>query len=342
MPTPGNDNAYAPEVTVWTDAGHAPVVDRLLDLMGLAIHPIAIGGPGDGSAEQIADRLDAKRYDDLRLMGVERPAAFLLLAVSDDANPADLAAALGNGTTVLTLEPACGTLAGYAELERPPRSGEDPGVLPGRVALLPRFTHAPGFLAATDPHEALGDRRSVLFTSVGPAEDGSLFARLHDAWATALSFCDTPELIHATLAHQNDPPPDGPRHLAGRLSANATCPAGSSITLLAADHTPALPRTLSVLGDTGQLTISTTGYHLCDAEGHTIDRLDPAQSEPPALDQMADQWRRLIDQRGPSTPADAPGTRRDQQALACTLAALLSAKTGQPESPQRVMQMSKG
>lgn len=340
MPTP----PYAPEVAVWTDDAHAQTVERLLDLMGQAVHPIAVGGPPTSGSEQLADKLDAKHYDDLRLMGIERPAAFLLLAVNEDAPPADLAAALGSGTTVLTLEPACATLAGYTELQRPTRNADDANAtLPGRCILLPRFTLTPGYLAAAQPQDTLGDRRSVLITSVGPARDASLFTRLHDGWSTALSFCETPELVHATLAHQNESPPEGPRHLAGRIAVNATCPAGSSITLLAADNSPTLPRTLAVLGDTGQLTLTPTGYHLKNAQGETVDQLEPASANvPPTLDQMADQWRRLIDQRGPATPADAPGTRRDQQALACTLAALLSAKTGQPESPQRVMQMSKG
>ncbi len=334
---------YTPEVAVWADEDHASIVAGLLDLMGGSIAPIAVGGPRDGAAGKLAESLGLAPYDDLRQMGVERPAAFLLLAVSEDESPADLAAALANGTTVLSLEPACSTLADYAELDRPPRHAtDDSPAMPGRLVLLPRFTQTPGYLAATDPYDTLGDRRSVLVTSTGPAHDGSLFARLHDAWSTALCFCDTPEAIHAHLAHASATPADGPRGLTGRLSANASCPGGSSIALIAADNSPALPRTLTVLGDTGQLTVTPTGYHLRHADGSTIDQLIPpdgAPAAPPMLDQMADQWRRLLDQRN---PPDEAGTRRDQQALACTLACLLSAKTGQPESPERVMQMSRG
>lgn len=335
---------YTPEVVVWADEAHAGIVTGLLDLMGGSITPIAVGGPRDGGTGRLAESLGLTPFDDLRHMLVERPAAFLLLAVSEDESPTDLASALANGTTILTLEPACSTLADYAELDRPPRSGSDdnPSSMLGRAVLLPRFTQTPGYLAATDPCDTLGDRRSVLVTSAGPARDGSLYARLHDAWATALLFCDTPEAIHAHLAHESTTPADGPRLLAGRLSANAACPGGSSITVFAADNCPALPRTLVVLGDTGQLTVTPTGYHLRSSDGTTIDQLEPPSGSaavPPTLDQMADQWRRLLDQRN---TADESGTRRDQQALACTLACLLSAKTGQPESPQRVMQMSKG
>jgi len=59
---------------------------------------------------------------------------------------------------------------------------------------------------------------------------------------------------------------------------------------------------------------------------------------------VGDGIQQAIDEQhsGTTGPHTCPGTRRDQHALACTLAALLSAKTGQPESPQRVMQMSKG
>ena len=196
----------------------------------------------------------------------------------------------------------------------------------------------PGYLAATEPHDILGDRRSVWITDIGPAADRRLFARLHDAWTTTLCFNEVPELIHAALVSRGEPPADRPRDLAGRLTANAVCPGGSTTTLFVGDDTPSRPTELLIVGDEGQLAVSPTGYQLRDAEGGPIDGLE-AGPVPPVLDQMAAQWRRLLDQ--PVAPEE-PGYRRDRQALACALACVLSAKTGQPESPQRVVQMSKG
>ncbi|MFI4860188.1 MAG: hypothetical protein ACIAXF_05850 [Phycisphaerales bacterium JB063] len=329
---------YAPEVTVWADDEHADEVARLLDLMGQSIHPIAVGGPRGGAPGGLAKSLNVPGFDDLRQMLVERPGTFLLLAVSQDESPADLAAALAGGTTLLALEPTSTTLAGYAELDRPARNGEDPAIMPGRLVLLPRFTHSPGFIAAPDPYDILGDRRSLSITTLGGKDDGSLFMRLHDAWATALVFCDLPETIHASTAPPAGHTLEGPRNLAGRVSAHAQCPGGCAVLLFAANQSPAPQHTLTILGDTGQLTVTPTGYQLTRHDG-TIEDEKKSTPVPSRIDQSAEQWRRLIDQRAST---DEPGTRREQAALACTLATLLSAKTGQPESPQRVMQMSKG
>ncbi|MEM9414471.1 MAG: hypothetical protein AAGA29_03200 [Planctomycetota bacterium] len=339
MPAPDASAAsFAPEVTVWADAEHIAEVVQLLDLMGRSIRPIAAGGQDSAVAADLAKSLDTPGFSDLRQMLVERPSAFLLLACSQDASPPDLASALAGGTTVLALEPASTTIAGYAELDRPTRTGEDAATLPGRLIQLPRFTQSPGFLAATDPHDILGDRRSVTLTSIGGEDAGSLFMRLHDAWMTVLVFCDPPESIHASIAGPAGTTLDSPRNLTGRVSAHALCPGGGSVLLFASNRSPASAHALTVLGDTGQLTATPTGYRLTRQDGTIEDEKQPTP-DPGRIDQIAEQWRRLIDRRAST---DEPGTRREQAALACTLATLLSAKTGQPESPARVMQMSKG
>ncbi|XAL99212.1 hypothetical protein OT109_16725 [Phycisphaeraceae bacterium D3-23] len=329
---------YAPEVTVWADDDHADEAARLLDLMGQSVRPIAVGGPRGGAPADLAKSLGVPGFDDLRQMLVEYPGAFLLLACTQDESPSDLAAALAAGTTVVSLEPASTTLAGYAELDRPTRAADDAATYTGRLIELPRFTHTPGFAAAADSHDILGDRRSLSLTAIGGEGDGSLFMRLHDAWATALVFCDLPETIHASIAGPPGTTIEGPRMLSGRVSAHAQCPGGCGVLLFATDHSPAPAQSLTVLGDHGQLTATPTGYRLTRQDG-TVEDEKESTPAPPRIDQTANQWRRLIDQRAST---DEPGTRREQAALACTLATLLSAKTGQPESPQRVMQMSKG
>ena len=65
-----------------------------------------------------------------------------------------------------------------------------------------------------------------------------------------------------------------------------------------------------------------------------------ASTDPPPPGRFADlvayQWRALMERPAAPTP---PGVQA--QALACVHAALLSARTGQPESPAKLLQLSR-
>ncbi len=328
MPTP----KLSPEATIWTDARHAPLAGELMNLMGSAIKPIGIGGPPVAEVNQLAKELDCPPHDDLRKLLVDRPAAYLLMTSLEGVTPDDLFSVCDQGTTVLTLEPIASNLQGLsASLKL--NSGST-----GRILTAPVFAQSPGFLSAADPYELLGDRRAIRFSSDGRPEHGSLFARLFDTWMTVLNFALLPESIDASLVGPLTEPTDDLRLLAGTLLAHARMPSAVAALLEVSDTSAQTGRELRVQGDGASLRITESAYTLHGPGG---DLLDQAQDSGPAgfADMLAAQWRRLLDQPYPAGSALHAQTQAD--AMACCLASLLSIRTGQPESPGKLLEINR-
>lgn len=331
------EQALAPEVTIWTDAIAAPTVSALLDVMGSAVRPISVGGPRVTEVDRLARSLGTQRLDDLRKLLVDHPAAYLLLATMHNVTAEELTTALGQGTTVLALEPVAADLQELDALA--PRRGK-PGVpaASGRIIHAPAFRQSPGFLSAAEPYDVLGTPRLIGVQSLGAAGTGSLFARLFDAWHTVLGFAELPESIDASLVGPAGAPPDELRAVSGRIGAHARMTDGSAAVLQVADQGGQTRRSLDVLGETGQLAVSDAGYDLRHADGTPVDHAERRVTVSHA-DLIATQWRRLLDRPTPSTPEASPDV--DANALACCLACLLSARTAQPENPRKLLQMSR-
>lgn len=327
----------APEFTVWLDGSYHKPITGLIDVMGGGVRPIGVGGPSADGRDKLAKDLDVPRFDDLRQMLIDCPAGFLILGTLEGVGDDDLPMAMARGAVVLSFEPVARSIGEIEHLAEPATPAEGGPHLGGRIVHVPAFERSPGFLAAADPHDALGEQCTLAITHLGPASTGSLFARMFDAWITLLGFIDLPETISAALAGQDGAVPENPRELTGRLTAHARLSDGGSTTLLISDRANPSPRRLQALGSESQLLITDTGYTLSRLDGELVDEHthDGPTSQ---TDLIAHQWRRLIDQRA---PAGDPGMLRERSALACCLACQLSARTGQPESPARLAQMSR-
>lgn len=328
--------SLSPEITVWTDARHATLVAELMNLMGSALKPIGVGGPPVAEVSRLARELACDTHDDLRKLCIDHPAAYLLLASHQGVTPEDLHALAEQGTTVLTLEPIASDLQGLAASDA---LGAMAGEPQGRIVLVPAFNQSPGYLAAADPNELLGDRRLVSFTSDGRPGHGSLFARLFDAWLTVLGYTLLPEVIDASLVGPLEEAPDSLPALTGSLAIHARMP-GSNAALLEVSDTAALTRRiLRVQGDAASLRITDSAYTLRNPAGEVLDQTDPPNAPAGFTDMLAHQWRRLLD-----SPAVSRGLLHQQQradAMACCLACLLSIRTSQPESPGKLLQMNR-
>ncbi len=333
------------ELLIWTDGPRTEAAEALLEPMRSQIKPIGVGGPRVTGVDQLAKALDCPRRDDLRQLIVELPAQFLLLASMQDVEPADIAAALAAGTTVLALEPVATDLQGLEAVKPKPKHKletraksevSNDVISPGRLVFVPSFQQCPGFLHAAEPYEALGDRRVVSYRSAGPAAHGSLFARLFDGCARSLRFTETPTSVDAALVGPEQVP-DQLRELGGAMAIQARMPNGSAAVLYVADHAALTERSLHILGDKGELRISDGGYGLWQVDGTPLDQDEPGRTMThPEL--VSHQWRRLIDRPAGDTEISPYA---DASALACCLACLLSARTAQPESPERVLQMNR-
>ena len=329
------DAPEPPEVTAWVDAAHARYAGSLLDVMGDAIELIGVGGP-DGAAADLARTGDGdgKPAPDLRRMLIDKPADCLLVAVRGGLPPELIQAAADQGTLVVTTEPPAASLQ---ELGAPWLTRVAPHVLE-----VPRFDRSPGVEAALDPLVEVTGPPQIRLVSHGRRDEGSLLARLVDAWRTVLRFVELPENL---LAAWSPPPGDAaPREIAGRVAVLARGRDGSTVSLdIAADAGRSI-RSLRLLGADAQLEIQDAGFERlelggaeagADADAAARDAAEPPLASP-LVDQAAGRWRRHLHH----PHAARPGPAHDAAALACVEAMRLSSRTGQPESPERLLKIS--
>lgn len=325
----------SPEVTIWTDALHAPSAGQLMRLMGSALKPIGVGGPPVSEVSRLGKELGCEVYDDLRKMSIDRPASYLLLATLERVLPEHLHALAEQDTLVLSLEPVASDLQGLSASDALGAKGAE-GVGAGvRIIQVPSFSQCPGYLSAADPGDLLGDRRLVSMVSLGQADQGSLFARLFDAWQTVLGYTLLPEMVDASLIGPLEEAPATLVELTGALAVHARLAGTQSVLLHVSDIAPDARRELTVQGDGATLRINDAGYTLHKPTGEVLDEADGSGTPGQFIDLLAHQWRRLLD--SPTLPR--PSTKRQTDAMACCLACLLSIRTGQPESPGKVLQM---
>ncbi len=311
-----------------------------MDLMGSGLKPIGVGGARVAEVNQLAKELGCDKQDDLRKLLVDHPASFLLLMTLEGATHDDLHAAVSQGTTVLTLEPLAADLQ---ELSASMRLGVTPtGNIQdttGRIVFVPAFGQSPGFLSAADPYELLGDRRMVSLTSHGRPEHGSLHARLYDAWLTVLSFTELPETVDASLVSPLSQPPEQLRSLSGSLAAHARMPGSNAAVLEITDNAGHTDRAVRVQGDQAVLSVSDTRYALTNPNGEVLDQADQQAGPDGFADMLAAQWRKILDR--PNLTGPITHSQQAADAMACCLACLLSIRTGQPESPAKLLKINR-
>ncbi|MEM1211001.1 MAG: hypothetical protein AAGI68_01775 [Planctomycetota bacterium] len=334
----------APEAVLWADADHVATLSDTLDLMGAAVRPLAVAGPPSTELDRLARRLDLPVLDDLRKLVIDHPAACLVLADSRNLPPGPLANAAQQGTALLTLEPPAADLAALDATLQPQGPGKPPLAADSPFAFGPAFTESPGFVAAADPADALQEPRLLQITSLGRPQHGSLFARLFDAFAAALTLISPPETLHAYATAPDAapaPPPDNLRALTGSLSAHARLPGGATLDLLASNAAAHTHRQLTALAPDAHLHLTDTRYSLHQPDGTLLEQSPPEAAESPEAmpypDLLAYHWRRLLDRQ--HLAEHTPNATRHRHALACCLACLLSARTGQPESPTRLLDL---
>lgn len=330
------DDALAPELTIWTDASHAALVARVLDLMGSKVRLIGVGGSRSSEVAALARSLDSSFEDDFRKLLVEHPAGYVLLTSMEGIGRDDIPAAVGQGAIVLTLEPL---FADFDSLQLPRGKAASDALAggagsAGRSVFVPSFRHSPGWMSA-DPLEALSPPRVISFASFGGPDEGSLFARLYDAWQVVLSLTQLPESIDASLISSLPAAPENLRAATGHLTAHARLPGGAAAILEVSDRTGRAARRLRIVGDQGRLRVSDFGYEFFDAAGLLLDERPPAAMADAFVELIVAQWLRWLDR--PDAAASEPPGPSESHLLACCLATLLSARTGQPESPEKML-----
>lgn len=292
----------------------------------LIADPGSFGAPAAASADRAATRLDVEELDN-----------------ADD-----------RGVKIATLEPIPAALTQLAEAGV--RVGAGSGVAGGAhvhagragdwalLAPLLRFARPVRELVELLP--AIGTPRAVSIHALGAAEHGSLGARLFDAADLSLLLMGPAEGVHAVFTaplssgargiHAAPPPPDHIRGLDGDVSISLRFDGNRAATITASNRAGSHGFALTLLTDRATATIGAdhlTVHH----HGEGVIPVAPAArpDEDPYIDALTSQLTRYVESGvGLAGQVDFSAT------LALCQAALLSARTGEAESPATMLRLA--
>lgn len=277
---------------------------------GVSVPLRGIAGPTAGETGVLAAALDADEVSDLRrTLQIEPPAILLLLDAAPGADVLEPCSAAG--TRVVCLEPMLAA---------------DP---PAVHDFAPRMRVGPGFLAAREVLADFGPPQCAAITCLSGAHEGSLAARLFDAFHVLDGFVRYVESVDASLARPGGSVPDSVAGLRGHLTASVRATERRSATITASDASGHWHRRVTLVGPGGTLHVTDGGFRWM-ADGRTVDE-HRADGDWSAARLLAWHLQRIVDR---VDTGDAPPERT--RILGMCEAARLSARTGEGESPQRL------
>ncbi|GIW74161.1 MAG: hypothetical protein KatS3mg103_0683 [Phycisphaerales bacterium] len=344
-------------MSVWATPEQSALLAALAERLDVRI--VAAACPVRAHGPALADALSASLAGDvLDLLATD--ATLVLLATAcegfEQGLPQAVARAAAEGRRVATLAP----------LPMPPSDAAGPwhspiqGRLPAdAVRFGPLLRHGVAFQEASETLLAFGPVRSALFWGFRPwsiAGQGATGALLIDALDLLVGLLGEAERIDAAIT---GPAPIGSGltlgPLTGDLTAHGRFEGGASAAILLSDRAGGWSRRVTLLGEAGRLELGDDGHRWIDPSGRTVDRSErrighepqrPAESdagpghdaadgvapEPQAVEALAQFLMPILDGRA-TPPLDA----RHLGPMAA--AVLLSARTGQAESPSTLRAM---
>lgn len=352
-------SAKAAEVPTlaWLEPGQKPLLEAIAAQARLQV--IAAGSPS-GSARAASLRVEgAEEFTDLRSVLTSTDAKALLLMTGAGAEPIAAAGEQSplrdaellricqtRGITVISLEPIPASTSFYADAPAP---GEGVRALP----LVPLMAHSKVFADALEAMETLGSPRTVSLSFWSGPGQGTLGARLFDAATVVHALLGVPESIDASIVTRVSvsgvrlAPGETMRDLRGDLTANIRFAGAKAASFSLSDRGGRWFRGLSIVGDGGRMRMDERGFECFTSDGADTDasthprRRSAASAahspvDPGAVEAIAQAITRATDPRAPKAPPI------DHAAVLATCeAAILSARTGQPESPATILRMAR-
>lgn len=350
---------------VWTDGQRAETVQGLIDRLGPAANLIGVGGPRHPAVDELARGLDCPRIDDFRQLLVDlQPGAVLITTLTGVSN-ADIETACRRGVSLLTTEPIAGPAgsaqepqavlvgtktAGQSDVAQksPPTAGASdiqdaaPGEAAhqeGRVVWMPGLEWAPGWLGAAEPTEVLGDLAFIDYACYGQQRECSLYARLYDAWRFIIRLAGLADTINASLVGPLPDVPTDPRGLTGTIAAHARLPGNRAAVVTLSDCSGDWNRLAQISGEGGHLRVGDFEYTLYNGQGECLDSLAPPTEMVGYTQLLRDRWRLWAGGKDALVEAEGRPAVDERAIQACCLTCLLSARTGVPESPDKMMRL---
>jgi hypothetical protein len=329
------------QVGVWVSPERLPLVREAVTACGLTVSHA--GSPDAGQTRRVAADLHAAPEDDLRRLivdpsGPTGPGLVLIADAAPDTalDARTIAMAAARGVRVATLEAIPGSAMAMAEggwLEGGYAAGQG-----GRWFLGAMRTGR----IARDAAEVLAhvqDASAVWVESVCGPHEGSMGARLLDALDQVRSLAGEAESVAASFTPAFAGSPAAPGEtltgLAGTMVVTLRLAGNRSAGVVVSDRASAWRRAVTVLSPKGRLTMTDFALEWRDPTGAVIDAVPPDEAPTwPAASVLTAALARFADT---SAAAEGPGDLAAVMAMA--QAALLSARTGQAESPGTIRRM---
>ena len=348
---------------VWTDPAHASLAGATLEQMGSAVDVVGVGGIRRSEVADLAKRFGHKPLDDARSIALFEDADQIFITAAEGFGPQEIRVALDGGRSVMTTHPVvCGfddvavlrtySARGGRSRRRPKLSaasdgraaGDRPAApAPGDLLWAWAFEDCPGWVLASDPLEATGTPRLISAACSGGRGGAATYDRVFDAWRTVVRIAGVPESIDASLCPLGGAGPERPTSISGHYAAHARLAGDRGVLIRCGGAWGPSRRTLEIIGDDGSLWVDDYSYRLRDASGSALDngRSDRQVQPDETLEDaclIASRWRRAL---GGETGTEIRGGRLpgQEEVLACVVASLLSARTGGPESPRKLLDL---
>ncbi|QDU70849.1 hypothetical protein [Mucisphaera calidilacus] len=316
----------AHELVVWTDRAHERLIEATLAALGSGWRILGVAGPAASPPDRLATNAGLRCLDDLRSLVIDHPARVALISSSDTPTLDELDEATERCDVVVLTESLASDLASCTDHKKRLGPRLD------RILYAPRFSECPGMLAATEPTSVLGEPRMVTCEICLARCETRLATGLFHAWQSVLESQEMPEEVSASLVGGQVEPANqirGSLAIAGRLAG-----AGSSL-IAVSDQTGRWERRMRMIGPDGSLEVTDDGYRLLDADGSIMDRAGEPESRRTQADLIAHQLARLVE--GPGYGQG--GSDSVERVTACCEATILSLRTGQSESPAKLLQL---
>lgn len=337
-------------IAAWLMPEQIPMIQRIAAAVEVTV--TSAGSPMRGQSAAVANAFDAVAVDDLRSMLVSADVDLILLASAgtfgigsrgDDAEAVQ--AANVRGVEVATFEPVPPTALELASGGWMQARG---GGLPVEMLrFVPLMRLSRPFREATEVLESFGECRLLSLESWCRPHESSLGALLYSAMDLILSLMGEPETADATYVWPAQAsgmhmlPGESLAELRGALSANLRFGDGRAASLVVSDQGGRWNRYATLLGPRGRLRVFDDGFEWLSMTGEKIDQsraTTGVRGGPPAdhvVTAAADALSRLLDPASPD-----PGPTNHAAVLGMAQAALLSARTGQSESPATIRRMA--
>jgi len=316
----------------------ADLVRRIAEAANLRI--LAAGAPGSGGSAIVADSLSTERCIDFRHQILELNPDLVWVLTLDEVGDEELALLQrGSGRPVLTLEPLP---AGISDCPSPNDASNS-------VVLSPLLRHTQMVGVFNDIRDSFGVVRSINVTMRGHRIHGSLYARLTDAVDIMEYLCGSAEQVDAAMSGPLGEPPDSLRAMHGHITVNARFTENCCACMHVSDLGASWARGLTILGEGGCIRLTDRVFEWWNQDGNLVDT--SALHEHSESRSSGNSTNGTSDQFAEGFLLDAVRSTLDlsrnraippsnvARTVAVCEAVRLSLRTGQAESPRKILQL---